>query len=787
MSRSDFHDRLLDRLRAAGRKAAALGIDLGTTKSCVAYADFDPVSGELHCECVKFPQHDGVAVPSAVAIDSGRPIFGADALAKRGQRGFLPERGLFYETKNEIGLRYTYARAPAGFSNAADIAARLIGHLRDSITDSVARRADAPLVIGVPASFHAAQRMATVEAGERGFWQPPGAGKVRLLDEPYAAFLDLLLRAPDRAAPLLQPGRTLLVFDFGGGTCDVAIFRLEAKSGETFGARLLGTSRYHRLGGGDIDRAIVHDVLIPALLEENGLKSWDVSWNEKRRHLEPALLATAERLKIDLSRALGGDAAIPGDLQVMAGSLTVEARIGGVVRTLVLTSPTLDADTFNDVLAPFLDALATPEAGSEYVQRGSIFSPIVQAMDLAGMETDDIDGILLCGSSSLLPPVQQALAKEFPNATSALLGEAEDLQGAVARGAALQALALQLLGEPLIAPVCSSELSLQVTTGQVPLIRAGDAVPAASAAPVELRPPHASPRDGIDLAVEIVADGKRVVGRKLWHLPAPVSADDLLALEWRIDENQCVELTLHRQDDADTSSFVHRFDAPITHRDMGQLVRCQMLERMQSIREDKVPRADLGNAFEQIAKDCGALGEYEKGIHFVRLAVQEKGDTLNLLNMAGIYREKIGDTDGAQASYERAASDWTAPRFNLARLHFHAGRHAEALHTVDAAIAEHDKRAYHCLRGDILAALGRQNEARLVWEDAIGGHVDFATLDDFELGWVESAASKLKRDETLDRIRSERQARAQQVKRVTRQGELPVFVGQALRDPAEEV
>lgn len=97
------------------------------------------------------------------------------------------------------------------------------------------------------------------------------------------------------------------------------------------------------------------------------------------------------------------------------------------------------------------------------------------------------------------------------------------------------------------------------------------------------------------------------------------------------------------------------------------------------------------------------------------------------------------------------------------------------------------KRAYRCLRGDILDALGRQNEACLVWEDAIGGHVDFTTPDEFELGWMESAAYKLNRQEALDHIRTERQFRAKKVKRITRQGELPVFVGQALRDPAEEV
>jgi hypothetical protein len=138
MNRSDFEQRLLDRLRASGRPVAALGIDLGTTKTCVAVAAYDPRSRRLRCECLPFEQPDGTmraAVPSAVAIEGARTLFGADALAKRGQRGFPAESKLFYETKNDIGLRYTYARAPDGFQTATEVATHFLSYLRDAITD----------------------------------------------------------------------------------------------------------------------------------------------------------------------------------------------------------------------------------------------------------------------------------------------------------------------------------------------------------------------------------------------------------------------------------------------------------------------------------------------------------------------------------------------------------------------------------------------------------------------------------------------------------------------------
>ena len=94
MNHSDLELQLLGRLRAKGKSATALGIDLGTTKTAVAFAQFDADAGTLRCECLKFAQNDGtnrVAVPSAVAITAdGSTVFGAQALALRGKKGALP-------------------------------------------------------------------------------------------------------------------------------------------------------------------------------------------------------------------------------------------------------------------------------------------------------------------------------------------------------------------------------------------------------------------------------------------------------------------------------------------------------------------------------------------------------------------------------------------------------------------------------------------------------------------------------------------------------------------------
>ncbi|MBS0590379.1 MAG: tetratricopeptide repeat protein [Proteobacteria bacterium] len=776
MTISNLKLRLLNRLHAAGQPASAIGIDLGTTKSCLAVAKYDPKANTLDCQCVEFERPDGtrnLAVPSAVAQVGGRRLFGAAALAQRSAPGLCANRDWFYEAKNLIGLRYTYKDAPAGLGNAGEVAAALIGHLHEEAR--LPQTVLPPLVVTVPASFHAAQREATISAAERGSGLPIRSGKVRLLDEPYAAFVDLKFREPARADALLREGANVLVFDFGGGTCDVAIFRVDTVRGGTLGARLVGTSRYHRLGGGDIDRAIVHDVLVPQLLKQHGLKDFDVTWDTRTNELEGQLLDVAERLKRALSTRLadyfGANTAPAPELSVASVDLDVTCE----GRRLAFARPSLDVAAFDKLLVPFLDPEPVPEAGDEFVLRNSIFAPILQALTRAKLEREDLHGVLLCGSSSLMAPVQKALRKFLPKADHVLLGTPDDLQAAVARGAALQALSLQVLGQPIVAPVCSSAVSLKLAEGAAEMCRAGDAVPGAAVEPILLRPPHARHARGVDIAVEVLTDGKRLVGRSLWHLPPPVRADERLELTWSMDENQCIELHLARPDDARTESFVKRFDAPLMHRDLSQLVRCRALEREERLRRDEIPHARLGDEYEQHAWDCASLGEYQKALYYLSLALQELGESDYRLNLRGIWRQRIGDRDGARDSYERAGN-WSTAKFNLALLHHRNGQYDEALREIRAAIdKDGGERAYRVLHGDILDKLGDRDTARSHWQDALDGQLNLKALDDFALAWLEGAANKLGHESLLKRIKERRRKITLRVAAGSQQGELPVL------------
>ena len=725
-----------------------IGIDLGTTKSCLAVARYDAETGAEVCELIDFtgaPGCRGPALPSAVAWVEGAHRFGDDALRLRGRPGIRTERELFYETKNLMGLRYTFFGAPEDMQSPTDIAAAVLWKLWALTTERIELPAEAPIVITVPASFQGAQRRATVEAARRALGD---SRVIRLLDEPCAAFLDLMQR--DSPGLVRLPDRSrLLVFDFGGGTCDVAIFQLECRANDPLSARLLGSSRYHRLGGGDIDRAIVHDHLLPRLLEDNGLKRLDVLWGDKRRVLEPQLLGVAESLKLALSGQMARAIGTPSAGHAVATYGPVEVLYQG--RHLTLRVPTLTEAEFCKLLQPFLDRDPPPEAGDEYVQRSSIFAPIVQALSRAHLEAEDIDAVLLCGSSSLLPPVRAAIAQCFPDATQLIAKDFDTLQGTVARGGARQALSLAANGQPLIATVCSTDLHLRVADGLVPLAHAGDAVPATSQDAISLRPPADSPQHAVPLAVELVADGGRVVGRSLWMLPPPVRRDEPLDLHWRLDEDQCAELHLNRPGHDGTDPFKQRFEAPVLHRDAGQHTRVRLLEREEAFRRDEIPRDALGSALEDHARDCGALGEYEKALFAVSKAMQEKGATGQLLNLRGLYRQRLGDMDGAGASYLEAG-EFGPARFNLALLHYKQGDYEQALDAILQAMEMESDRPCQALRGDVLQKLGRNEEARLAWQDAVAGKLDLKHCDGWELGWLKSAASSLDDKRLLTRV-----------------------------------
>jgi molecular chaperone DnaK (HSP70) len=411
---------------ASPKPLTAWGIDLGTTNSTLCrttLAAGSTVPAEPEVVGLRQPTqagtYIGTLVPSMVAVHQGQEFVGEGAknlraLTAAPPNGMTRNVNLFHDCKNEIGTSRTYPNAPAGYRSPTEIAAKILGFMR---RDGMAESAG-DVVVTVPASFQTAQRAETARAcALAGLY----VGGGRLLDEPVAAFIDYAYRYDPELLDGVTVKKNLLVFDFGGGTCDIALFELSRpEQGGPVKVASRSVSRFHRLGGGDVDLAVLHRVLVPQLLKENGLDDFALSFQEKTRVVTPALIAVAEALKIQMCNELwrlaqfGRLTGTPREQIVARYPAQVIVRLGN--RDLKLASASMDAVQFDLALAPFLDREHLFVRSTEYRLENSVFAPIADALERADIAARDIDYVLAVGGSALIPPVIDALGAYFPAA-----------------------------------------------------------------------------------------------------------------------------------------------------------------------------------------------------------------------------------------------------------------------------------------------------------------------------------------------------------------------------------
>ena len=244
--------------------AKVIGIDLGTTNSCVAVME--------GTEPVVIPNPEGNrTTPSVVAFSkNGERLIGQ--VAKR-QAVTNPERTV-QSIKREMGSSYKVSIDDKQYS-PQEISAMILSKLK-SDAEAYLGQTVTQAVITVPAYFSDAQRQATKDAGKIA-----GLEVLRIINEPTAASLAYGL---DK-----ESDQKILVFDLGGGTFDVSI--LEIGDGVF---EVLATAGNNRLGGDDFDKKIV-DYLVDTFKKEQGV---DLTTDKMAMQ---RLKEAAEKAKIELS------------------------------------------------------------------------------------------------------------------------------------------------------------------------------------------------------------------------------------------------------------------------------------------------------------------------------------------------------------------------------------------------------------------------------------------------------------------------------------------------------
>lgn len=757
-----------------------MSIDLGTTNSMVAEIVWEPDKGapsQAHCLVVKQETSEGdyfnVLTPSVVAIFGGKVIVGEGAKRLRAQAldNLHQNRNLFYECKNDMGIRKTYHQAPAGFRSAAEIGGNVLKYLYAAARDAN----ELPLertVVTVPASFQAAQRADTLKAAELAGLKVKGGD---LLDEPVAAFLDYLFLHGAELLPELKTPKNLLVFDFGGGTCDVAVFRLHL--GRSAGPLLiepLAVSRYHRLGGGDIDLAIIYEVLLPQICEQNHLSPGDLGFEDKKRFITPKYLGVAEALKISLCTEIAHliqfnhyDDGDRNEIRArLAGAYPCPFRGG----SLILQSPSLTAAEFEKLLEPFLERDMLFARETEYRMTQSIFAPLQDAIDRSGVTTGQVDLCLMVGGSSLIPQVNRAVKDFMSQAQLLTYHDRESIQTAVARGAAYHALSLAIFGKGLVQPICHDRIAIRSQGGLVTLIPKGVTLPyppdGGFANCRSLTVPETSFLREVELRVEIVAgEGKqeRPLFSRKWDIPPPVNRGDTLSLKFRYDENQTFGFEMKLAGNDEATPLSETIENPLTNVVNPLKEKIEIEELEEQLRTGQIPANLLIEKTVLLAEKCSQIGQQEKAIECLRKALLQKNrpDAEILNQMANNYKE-LGDHQRAEKIYIEAAlaSPWSGPWFNLALAQKGQGRLEEAVESVEKAMSRDRLPPYLVLRAQLAESQNNKEYRDNFLNEALRSFSPIPYLSDWQLGWFLTAALMAGDSHKAQEAEAERKRRA---------------------------
>lgn len=473
-------------------------------------------------------------------------------------------------------------------------------------------------------------------------------------------------------------------------------------------------SRYHRLGGGDIDAAVLHEVLLPQILEQNSLSEFDLDFHQKKRQIEPSFIGVAESLKIGLCKEIRR--LMDFGVYATTDKTSIKKTLPGVhtcqladKRQIRLKDPHLNAHAFEQLLAPFLDSDMLHARETEYRLTCSFFAPLQDALERAGLKKTDIDYCLLAGGSCQIPQLVEALQAYFHKNDLLLFQNQEDLQTAVARGAALHALALAKNGKGLVQPVCHDTIAIKTRNGLYPLIEKGVELPYSRSVD-DLLVPETVITGNLNLRLEIVAseDG-RVLASKLCSLSGPLNKGDRLHLTCQYDENQVLSLEVSLVDDEDGPAHRFEIENPLTNVVNPQTVRLKIDEREEELRTGKIPKNQHSDTFVELAEWYAELGQYEKAVDYLKMVLNKTGPDDGILNQMAMYYGATGDYDRQEKFYReahRVSRSWGGPMFNLALAYQKRRKYAEAVEAIDAAIARDDDPPYLILRAKLAEALG---------------------------------------------------------------------------------
>lgn len=752
-------------------KATFVGIDFGTSTTVVSIASKENGEEKIKTLPIKLTQilEDGTIyqsekLPSVIAWYNGRLLVGEGASNLK--YTLTKGKNIWFSFKMEIGedLGAKYYNSEVGgmegvkIRNPKDCVRVFFMYLNmlikkycqdNGLSDNIM------YAVSIPASFEANQRKELMEALET---NGMNISKQSLIDEPNAAFISYILDSEESEKPLLispHYNSKVLVFDFGGGTCDISILEI-GKSTNGLYSKNVAISKFTKLGGDDVDRYITFKYILPRFFEANNVSDDDFRTKE-RQYIATQLYKVSERLKILLCKKISNQMyklEIPdyikssSDKESISIPVSVETKKGLLIQSEFF----LSTKELVEVMSVFMKSSRIPTSIKGQEEYNNIFMPIESAIKKANVCRSEIDYVLLIGGSAQNPFIQEALKKYFDDSEILV---PQDLQTHVSKGAAIHSLLMNGMNKCIIQPITSEPIFVitKDTTNKV-LIPAGTTIPCDTVVIDDLMPTK-DHQEAIELPICVGNENKMLFNLKITRDGGFLTtAQVTLALEITADK-----LLLAKAHCMGVSCMVEPQN-PFANKELSTeeriVLRAEREANIETERNGGIPTKkcliSLRKAYEDAGNDFKAAETLEQ-----QNEIYPNPEDYNLI---GVYYHNSGNKDKAIDFFERALDHnpnnyW--PNFNLGNTLFYKDSKRSRQYLNKAYELNPSEPCINILLGRLDKREGKEAEAKEKFQIAYERYEQkwrAKSLNKSDYGWFASVAEELGKKDKAYEIRS---------------------------------